>query len=585
MIRHSLLIILYLAFWLTEGTSNGACEVRAPRFLSVKERSSLCSLSAKYGDAPADCAKTVKLKLQSQRYVAVLLELCTTASSIGPAVCFNLLNPISSLTMETKIQLCSDARTAAPAECARVVLDVVQSKRLSNENVVFACQGFERNATLVHECLVATPRSVSKETQLRLCKNARSMHSVDCFATLNKKKYSPKLAARICAEATSSEPARCALELRGKWSDDEKVQLCRGVTSLASIQCVSAIKSVSFKNPDRVAICTGAQSVGRADCINAASGKLSNVEKIRLCNGAQSTIPAECFAKIQSNIETLLKITLCEHTTSVQPALCFNRANRDLSDKQKVELCRNAVSDYPNRCLGTIRATRVPSDLKIALCHGATTVAPAECFNHLPFGVSQDYGVLLCRHATSALPSECARDAPHNFTQHDKVTLCTGAESVKPAECARQYIGKVDRDVLIELCQHAPSKAPVLCFRAAPMAMKARLKVKLCAQANDTLPALCVNTISPAVHDAFRVNACQGATSLTPAYCAMHTHLNKLDLTNEGAEYCRTAVVAPTSLEISRLEYLCPVLLPHCPVKVTLLIMDQVRVESIVLAH
>lgn len=550
-----------------------SCEVRAPRFLASQQRTDLCKYSHVTGEAPAECAKAVKLKLHTSRNAALLLDLCTTASSIGPAVCYNKLK--ADMKPETKLALCERATNDLPAECAETVRHVLRLKRPSDEEIVNMCHNFFGNTSMVAECLKLTPK-LKTGNRLTLCRRAVSLSPIECFDLLMlKKKMKTEQVVEVCSGTASIAPAECVLEVKGRWSDQELKELCRGATSIAPATCVAAIASSKVKNSDRIEICKGAVDIGPADCINSASPKLNLEEKKRLCKGSQSTVPAECVRSIRSPLDLSLKVTLCEKTQSIQPALCFNRAKHEFTDKQKVELCRDATSDYPNKCIGTIRAMRVASDLQVALCHKANSISPAECFNELPVGMSQDYGVILCRGTTSTTPAQCAKQAPMKFASEDKVILCSEADSEHPAACARQYIGKVDAKIKAKLCHKAQSNAPAVCFRTAPYFMKTSLKVTLCSQVQDTKPVECVNQIHPRIRDSFRVRACAGATSLTPAHCTMHAFLNRMDLTDDVADECRVAVSTPSGLDITEISHLCPSLLPNCPIQATLWIVDQ----------
>lgn len=175
--------------------------------------------------------------------------------------------------------------------------------------------------------------------------------------------------------------------------------------------------------------------------------------------------------------------------------------DRSLSISDRLALCSGASGIAPAACLALAPPT-VAADERVALCQGAVETSPAApvlCLKKVPQVVPTTSAVALCRGAHDSTAAECAKAAHHIVGDSTGLlVLCQDAPSLAPAHCARAaYRVGAEKHLAAVLCASAVSLAPASCFAAAPKQIPPELRVETCAGARSNHPALCLEAAMP----------------------------------------------------------------------------------------
>ncbi|CAN0063184.1 unnamed protein product [Ectocarpus fasciculatus] len=197
------------------------------------------------------------------------------------------------------------------------------------------------------------------------------------------------------------------------------------------------------------------------------------------------------------------------------------------------------------RCAGQVRDRRISLPNKVALCHGASSIAPATCLASTPPSLSAEDRVALCQGAAEespTAPTACLKTVPQDLPSASAVALCRGAADKKAAaECAkvaRHTVGE-SSDALMALCQGASSAAPAHCAKAAFRAGADRhLAAVLCAGSTSLAPASCFAAAPRQIPADVRVETCIGALSTSPALCLAASGPLELQAQPDGGAIC-----------------------------------------------
>ncbi len=162
---------------------------------------------------------------------------------------------------------------------------------------------------------------------------------------------------------------------------------------------------------------------------------------------ADASLPAPlaCFISA-SGLDNASAKQLCIGATSAAPARCYNDARSlgFVTQGQAVQLCAASVSDEPVRCIGRLRATSgyVTADI-IKYCAAL----------RWPMVPSPTTGSPACIDAASAT----------GLSDTQVQDVCRGSKSAEPADCVqrgRLATGLADAD-LVDLCtQTVPFPVP-----------------------------------------------------------------------------------------------------------------------------
>lgn len=114
------------------------------------------------------------------------------------------------------------------------------------------------------------------------------------------------------------------------------------------------------------------------------------------------------------------------------------RYDRTFSASDASLLCFWAKSSKPLECYKNASPYLSSAD-RALLCSGAETLAPLDCYDAPPnFAITQHGKALLCSGATPkrvAAPSECYDSVGRRLDNETTALLCSGATSNAPADC------------------------------------------------------------------------------------------------------------------------------------------------------
>ena len=443
-----------------------------------------------------------------------------------------------------------------------------------------------------------SPFSFSNELKVKLCAESSSASGpVACVQSLQGANVvrDDELRVDLCGGASSESPALCAKAAPFSMSDEGVVRLCSQAPSKMPAQCAEAIRDSSVQEEQKVKLCVGSASLGPAECLAKARSiyRLETKGAVELCVGADSSAPARCFEEMSSaNREfsapfaRAFLVLLCP-SVLFSPLLAsprlFNSPHvsnppaGEITTSMKIGVCRGAGSVAPARCLMLEKDRRsysrdderLSADDAVSLCHGASDSLPASCSialeKHL---ANRTLRVRLCRSAgaVEGATKEAAADSSSSSTNSINSTRTgTGASTTPsaPHECilgafrgGQRYLRSEMRDfqdkesLLVELCDSAVSDAPVRCASSRSLhQLSVGQKVELCRGFAGKLgdgPALCFDAASRAlghsVSTASRVALCKGMDTDAPAHCAKASMKN-YRMSEEGRlAVCRGAM-------------------------------------------
>ena len=307
---------------------------------------------------------------------------------------------------------------------------------------------------------------VSGELLVSLCRGVGSTAPAECAAEAERSSHrlSPFDIVELCKGANSSAPIACLDEIPHHLRDRKlRVQLCRGALSTAPAQCFVHLRvgdKALFPTEHQVALCSGAVSLGPADCANGAFKRI-----FRGVTGAtRDSVPGL--------VKTLCSGVPTAGEQALQPILCFvgTRSSFGLRPADRAILCGGALSQAPKLCNAELgpEMSRWTVQHRIRLCRAAVDTFPARCALHAPFSFSSDLKVELCAGALSLAPANCSAEADiYGMTSELRVRLCRGASSSGAAQCARHAPHRsVECSILIEMCVNIVLMHLVCCIDA-----------------------------------------------------------------------------------------------------------------------
>jgi hypothetical protein len=151
-----------------------------------------------------------------------------------------------------------------------------------------------------------------------------------------------------------------------------------------------------------------------------------------------------------------LAAELCRGAASKCPADCARAApyrRQQLTGAERVRLCRacRRSPQLPPKCVAGAMKSKVSSAAAVALCAGATSLAPMECFDRIwrkrsllgKLVASPDVAAALCASSSSSAqidPATCILALPQQLRAKalqvdDLLALCGGAQNAAPARC------------------------------------------------------------------------------------------------------------------------------------------------------
>jgi hypothetical protein len=361
------------------------CEQKAHRNLNAGQRKRLCetTTTGDYSIGPAVCSIYAKDKLRFS--FEDILRLCVDAVSAAPAECFEQID--KSVQKRVGWSLCSRAESLLPAHCFRDVSQVLS----------------------LHKFPEGAKKKQHIDAVVDFCRQIHDWAPLLCVqAVQNHTSLSGLTSLSLCSQVTGSGDGSLVHPL------NTLVSTCIAVMSVH----VQSMPAVSFE--DVVTFCAQINHRQHArDVISLESELLSF-----------SSASVDCF-------ETLL--------ASVQDTMTYSGPT--LSGKQLMAICTNApVALGPVNCtLDTVdkvkqreKTLKLQADQLIALCKGAATGGPSDCFVDSKGIGSVDERAQLCHGASNAGPSQCFRRANNLFRKdpENKMVLCVMAESEGPAACA-----------------------------------------------------------------------------------------------------------------------------------------------------
>ncbi|POM67402.1 Hypothetical protein PHPALM_16609, partial [Phytophthora palmivora] len=188
---------------------------------------------------------------------------------------------------------------------------------------------------------------------VHVCEQVRSVAPSKCLSDTQHDRALPaKLKVQLCRRAISNSPQRCVHSLR-KFINAQRMDIydavvaCRETESLGPAECVIELFQVTASVTGKVAgqLCHAAKDVEPARCFVASPPFYDNETKVLLCNHAESSAPASCVRLIDSRftIQPSMKVALCRGATTVAPAVCAIEAPFGMDEASVVELCRSAL--------------------------------------------------------------------------------------------------------------------------------------------------------------------------------------------------------------------------------------------------
>jgi hypothetical protein len=308
----------------------------------------------------------------------------------------------------------------------------------------------------VANCIGNAPRTLSKHEKIELCADALSDGPSQCAKRMSfSARKGVDLSMALCVSATSEAPALCfkaSSKLRN-FDGAARVSLCRGATSDIPVQCSSTVSRLNPSVELQIALCKETSSLGPALCFKNAKS-LIDEEKLSLCKGSTSIAPAQCaVSQLLRRTSPRARIELCKGAQQdwSKSAECMKAVPSQFSDMHKVALCKGSMSTDPARCAEALKFSRLDNSLKVELClggPGATTAAgaasmsPVECFKKAPAHLTPEFKVMLCRGSTSVAPAECALMLKGSHWRKPDgvraaVDMCANSYSTAPALCGK----------------------------------------------------------------------------------------------------------------------------------------------------
>lgn len=560
--------------------AQGGCLSEAPKRLDKSRRLALCA-----SDAPgaARCAKAAfKLHLdRTLNDVGSIVDLCAQASTEAPAECAGTLSvsdaervrlcagaaggtaaclkvAATHSTLEELEVLCGDAETYAPGKCFVSAL----ADGWSRSGALSLCRGASNE--IPARCVRSRSMKRLLEAEARaLCVGAtRAEGPGECLSS------APKTvdAIALCAAAVDASPAECARSALNKAGRQRQAPTAKIATFCKSAdkQRASCMARPSKDLETSMHLCSlkGNHALGHAECEKRArQGRLSIGLAASLCSGATSAAAGQCAVFAPYEWSATAKSMLCE-------TLRFE-ANETLAEVRG--RCGRAAaraigSSFARTALGQESTERIAA----RTCSRAIDTSPAECLAQAPKGWHVSDAVSLCKRSVGeSAAAYCAKSLIGAFTKRavrqlapvDVASLCSGANGVESAaaivECAISAASS--GNLVVQLC--SASDAPAIaaateCFKATSLAHSMETRIHVCAGAPasaPTGPAACFGALRTTrrahrLGDDEAVALCRGAATPTPAYCAAASSRHILT-------ECRTVESVPTSLRLETFSY------------------------------
>eukprot|EP01039_Chlorochromonas_danica_P001395 gene1395-1516_t len=413
--------------------------------LSAAHRLALCS-NAPRASGPVLCAKALLSQRDNHLRPEEVVSLCRSATSIGPASCFEESRGLGDLSQ--RIALCNLALNAGPAHCYRRASSVFRKDEYSR---LLLCVHAQSEGPAA--CVAAAPHYLTASEKVHLCLGATSSNSQDAskclqmvqslsprFAQAPKKalgyfienlqhekdRASRQVLLQLCSFSDSQDPiaaAECFKSVPSMIEHDEAAMMCRNISSTEVIEhlllCYRILPKRWSERPVR-------QTVYDANLVHNVSLEAPRSSASILCDGLTSRAAVEAAVK-------------CAVDSSNNPQLHMSTT----TSKQHISSSRQPSS----------------SEDRLSL----TLQDIAETCNHES---SSENHVLFCLKQL-ALPQVLAAIHKKQLTMTNRtaIALCSAARSSETGRClvaVSQYAANhhqvIDSEVIVHLCGHSQDR-------------------------------------------------------------------------------------------------------------------------------
>ncbi|KAG7382306.1 Peroxisomal membrane protein 4 [Phytophthora pseudosyringae] len=320
-------------------------------------------------------------------YGMFVSNLCRSATNATTVIECVRLVPAHAFTASQVLRLCAastmpgqmpedgDSVSLYPTSCAaqaRLLLQRSASTSVGDSNGM----GMSASTAAVHVCEQATSDAPSK------C----------LADTQRDQALSAKLRVQLCRRATSDSPQLCVHSLRKlvnaqRMDIYDAVAACRQTKSLGPAECVMGLFQLATSATGKVAaqLCHDAKTLEPARCFVASPTFYDDELKVLLCNQAESLAPASCAESVITRFanQPSVKVSLCRGAASAAPAACAVEAPFGMDEASVVELCRSAGSTAPARCAQEVSTSlSVPWHRVAQVCAGSASTTPGRCLAH-----------------------------------------------------------------------------------------------------------------------------------------------------------------------------------------------------------
>ncbi|KAF0691869.1 hypothetical protein As57867_016923, partial [Aphanomyces stellatus] len=411
-----------------------ACTVRAPQYMSPADRESLCRrVNLDTAAAPADCATHLHLKVTTAANTELAVGLCQNATSLGPALCFLAVRQQLARRADVVLTLCRGAVDEEPALCFQEL-----DRRLGwpHDQLASVCAdpAAFADTRAVLGCLQRPPvQGLSRPSLLTLCRRPDRLTdaTTTCFKTLGQQ-HPPSVRDTLlplCLAGHVDGALACLTAAPRSWPPAFKVELCMDAQDAMPVECAKGLGS-AWSPARQLVLCRGATSTQAVRCVAALSVRFSSDDKLALC-GTSDDFPFRCTRALQRR-DTLApadQVALCRGATSLTPADCFNAAAvTSLSTPLQIQLCAHSGTRDRVHCvqrlgLSTNHHVFTPSDV-VRLCAAPSPGLHACLDTGLRAVLPPRHVMDACHLAATDAPAHCLKEHLPGWTVADKAALC-----------------------------------------------------------------------------------------------------------------------------------------------------------------
>ena len=419
------------------------CFQMAPSMFNDTQKALLCSRSnSSSGMTAIHCVKTIPSIWKQRMIIDEMIQLCHTATTTMNQN-YGPSTCISamplSISIDTAIQTCKDAKNSEPAICFK------ESSSILKRNSTLQSQLCSK-ATLGHvavQCLEHLPHSLPVSIKVSLCQSLSNNY--DYQERCSKMVWGDH---HHCFTSRESSAIECLNE-----TEHIIHEFCRNENKIGCTSCYDESRHLNFSQLQRYELCRYCPSSPSSAFSHFKSNvQGDNFENFMTTTKGMTSGRIECATYgIKSGIRKSIISKLCSHAINQSPIKCFNEISPSSSESNDdaIILCQGITTKPEIACTKSNYISPLPMRHRINLCRGTPShdyMIPALCFQKI-----RHIGIIdathLCRGSNNLTPAYCAKSQQQSTLSNQVIQHCKNSLSL-PADL-RVTSMNYDNDELI----------------------------------------------------------------------------------------------------------------------------------------